>query len=107
MTRRSLTIARLMIAIAILAVALGDIGMRRRSADFRRRAQDHARAGQWGGGSIGGSDEGLARMMNEIKEFTSYHDRMRRKYEYAALHPWVWVEPDPPPPVMPSVQFFE
>jgi hypothetical protein len=28
----------------------------------------------------------------------AYHDLMRRKYEDAARHPWLPVEPDPPEP---------
>ena len=30
-------------------------------------------------------------------EVASYHAALRQKYEYAALHPWLPVAPDPPP----------
>jgi hypothetical protein len=31
-------------------------------------------------------------------EMADYHARMRRKWEYAAMRPWLPVEPDPPRP---------
>lgn len=27
-----------------------------------------------------------------------YHDRLRRKYEHAAAHPWLSIGPNPSPP---------
>ncbi len=27
-----------------------------------------------------------------------YHDKMFKKYEYLAWHPWISADPDPPPP---------
>jgi hypothetical protein len=31
-------------------------------------------------------------------ELAAYHAEMRRKYENAAVQPWLVIEPDPPPP---------
>jgi hypothetical protein len=33
-----------------------------------------------------------------ISQLVTYHAEMKRKYEYAAAHPWLPVEPDRPPP---------
>src|SRR5580704_9650482 len=34
----------------------------------------------------------------EMPILADYHSRLKRKYEQAACHPWLPVEPDPPEP---------
>jgi hypothetical protein len=33
-----------------------------------------------------------------LRALARYHDVLRRKYEQAARHPWLQIDPDPPPP---------
>jgi hypothetical protein len=40
----------------------------------------------------------MARNVIEWKRLVAYHAAMARKYENAARHPWLPVEPDPPEP---------
>lgn len=42
-----------------------------------------------------GSPEDLARNLVLIK---CYDDKMFKKYDYLAWHPWTSADPDPPPP---------
>jgi len=55
----------------------------------------HLQFAQPGGSiTIMGSPEDLARNLVLIK---CYHDKMFKKYEYLAWHPWTSADPDPPP----------
>jgi hypothetical protein len=36
--------------------------------------------------------------LNRFKTQQAYYSGLRRKYRYAADHPWIYVEPDPPSP---------
>jgi hypothetical protein len=88
-------VRRLMIVVALIAVVSGSFRLKRRSEEFRQRAAKHEWLSKPGGGSMMGPPEVW---MGELEVFQRYHDGMRRKYEYAAWHPWLSIEPDPPPP---------
>ena len=54
---------------------------------------------------LGSFRDTVERFVLEIRERAaanaqrgSYHAAMARKYRYAALHPWLTIEPDPPEP---------
>ncbi len=36
--------------------------------------------------------------LHQFEKVHAYYSELRRKYLYAANHPWVYVEPDPPAP---------
>jgi len=40
----------------------------------------------------------LKAMIDQFTVFAAYHSSLRRKYAYAAWHPWLTVPPDPPKP---------
>ncbi len=87
---------RMIIVVAVLALIFGAFHRKRRSDEFRQRAARHLQFAQPGGSiTIMGSPEDLARNLGLIK---CYHDKMFKKYEYLAWHPWTSADPDPPPP---------
>jgi hypothetical protein len=89
------TVRRLMVAVVIVGLMLGlGAWMARRSAEFRKRAESHMRTvrvmysiGRW-------KPRGFDR--------NAWAWRMGEKYAYAASHPWLPVEPDPPEPTEPK-----
>jgi hypothetical protein len=84
----------LMIAVAACAVCLGFLSVQRRRAQFMELSQDHLIAGaealfeNWSARSQTPSYSAQVR----------YHWALAARYEEAASHPWLPVEPDPPPP---------
>lgn len=94
-----------MIAVAGVALSINlvlvALKMSQRAADFRRRANVEAlHVNSFGiavteGGKLIGRDE-LLRLNRQWRE---HHELLRRKYEYAADHPWFPVPADPPDPV--------
>ena len=92
-----------MALVALAALLLIGVILWQRSAEYRRRAEMHdsllwselpvaideaASPGRLGGGlSVG-----------ELLRRARYHHEMSRKYWWAAVRPWVFVEPDPPSP---------
>ncbi len=84
--RLRFTVRRMLMAVAAVALLFGLLVERRQN--FRGIAADHA---------------------SVIKPYAAtgwiteaqvmYHDEMRRKYEWAARHPWLLVAPDPSPPL--------
>ena len=111
----SLTIRRLMTTIAILAVLL--VATRETSEDLGAAATllevaeaNASRKGpDYGGGRYGQCFRDEHYDGNHLRgDFLRYLDRFRdhwgameRKYRYAASHPWVEVEADPPAPSYP------
>jgi hypothetical protein len=49
-------------------------------------------------GRLGPLIEATRRQIARLPRGHAYHAAMARKYRYAALHPWLRVEPDPPEP---------
>lgn len=68
--------------------------MGRRSTIYRQRAEDHRRQ------SFVPLCLSAPRTQAEIVEqqIKQYHGSLYKKYDYAAFHPWLPVEPDPPEP---------
>ena len=105
----------LMIAVAIQAVAMGGVAIYHRWQDYRCRSLVYAEFERDEAASLDDGRTGLCglyRMSLSAEdrraavasyrqyrlEITAYYRSMRRKYEYAAAHPWIIVEPDPPFP---------
>jgi hypothetical protein len=89
-----MTLRGLMVAVAIVAVVLG-VGLLKKRRDERLKrlafysGLEHkytARAQASTSGRLG----------NAGQERLDYFRAMRRKWEWAASHPWESVEPDPP-----------
>jgi hypothetical protein len=97
MTR--MTTRRWMLAVAAIASMLGVYQMRERSKEFEAESLEHANAAFLYDNSPlhrAALDSRLPPPPNPRK--AAYHDAMRRKYVYAAAHPWFPVAPDPPEP---------
>jgi hypothetical protein len=73
----------LMVIVAIAATVCGALG--KRSQEFRRQAQYHREAAGW-------LTEVLKYTPHASADLTS-HQLAAEKYEYAAAHPWLSVEP--------------
>jgi hypothetical protein len=97
----------MMIAVAIVAVGMGTIaGLARRRDSYLNQAARHRRL----------SNNALLQstlvtslhhfvlskpeleLMKAHERFAIHHAELQAKYERAARHPWLPVEPDPPPP---------
>jgi hypothetical protein len=111
MFRVRFTVRRMMVVVAVAAVALtllaGVLRDRRRS-QYLRLAAFHEREGSRIAEMLdmeGRSrrmwmkpDPASNRWLAVPREEVEYRVQMRRKYECAAAHPWLSVEPDPPIP---------
>jgi hypothetical protein len=110
-----------MTAVAAVAVLLGGNEILRRAKRYQREAELHAAEERWYRG-LPTRPEALAKHFDgcastirlEFSEFQIsgrwdgaiplirkmiiYHTRLRQKYEHSASHPWMAVDPDPPPP---------
>ena len=87
--RPSLTVGRLMFGVAIAGLALGwSAWMHRRAALFEAEAARHLEV--W----LTHSPTSPTRPDPR----PAYHAEMSAKYEWAARHPWLPVEPDLPEP---------
>jgi hypothetical protein len=78
-----------MAAVAVVACVFWASLLVHRRWQYQRIARDHAAAHQryiWTYGWFTPFDK------------IEWHDKMRVKYEYAAAHPWLPVEPDPHEP---------
>ena len=96
----------LMIAVAVVALIMGVATKRERSLRFKLLAASHA--------AKEANFESLLRAMvtrNPLEErfhatadylpqVIEYERILKKKYEHAATHPWVTVQPDPPRPYM-------
>src|SRR4051794_11049283 len=103
------TVRRLMVAVAVVAVCMGLLTMRQRAATRRARALSHAAKADERRVVVAVWRRGNVRLINITREqaeadvgrcerAATYHEAMRRKWEEAARHPWLAVEPDPPEP---------
>ncbi len=98
------SIRLLMILVAMAALFLGGAHLRHLKGVYRQRAVRHAqlevssrRIAKYAGAlaRIGAERPGAA---SSTSRRADYHAAMRQKYEDAAAHPWLSVDPDPPAP---------
>jgi len=88
----------LMSLVAVVAVVLGAAGwMLRLSAEHRRRAYEYKNIITYKF-YIGNRFGSQAAPLSLRDRRNLWADEMRLKYERAADHPWLPVEPDPPEP---------
>jgi hypothetical protein len=103
----------LLVAVAVAAVAMGAMLMLQRAAAYRRLAERHAERERMHRDSAAlataeaedlaerGSADGAALWRERVDDNAAKAARsaeLSRKYLHAAAHPWLAVEPDPPPP---------
>jgi hypothetical protein len=106
-----MTTRRWVAAIMVSGLLMGwGVRLWRRESYFVARARHHADMAQaygfWGPIVMGflkmteGSQEraDLEHMRAILPSHIAYHEALARKYRRAARHPWLPVEPDPPPP---------
>jgi hypothetical protein len=91
-----MTTRQWMAVVAVVGLLLGgSIEIQR----LRRRQSDFSDLARWHSGFL---FDWNARWRTDASEATArkiaYHVSLARKYEHAALHPWLPVEPDPPAP---------
>ncbi len=55
---------------------------------------------------IPGGDDLEATLNRYVKSLMEHHSALRKKYEYAASHPWWAVTPDPPAPAAPGISLY-
>jgi hypothetical protein len=86
--RIRLTVRRLMLAVAVVALViwLGRIYQLRQM--YLEKVLDNKVA-------LRQLDSGISCY---TEDHTNWHEAMKQKYEHAARHPWLPVEPDPPYP---------
>jgi hypothetical protein len=100
-----MTTRRWMVMVGIVAIALGVIEIvreRRLASGYRLRAKFYA-TWEASTGDIVFTGSGRAQGLTAVAKAPdegqkAYAASMRRKYEWAAAHPWLPVQPDPPPP---------
>lgn len=80
-----------MVIIVVIAFGMYCIVLKNRHDFFLRRAALHEMLSHQYFYVDGG--EGIAASLKELED---HHLRLREKYKYAASHPWLAVEPDPP-----------
>jgi hypothetical protein len=82
-----MTVRFLMIVVALAAVATYGGLVVWRAVSYSQRAESHRQHLQSAESFLG-----------ESWALREWHEQMRRKYEFAASHPWQATSPDPPPP---------
>jgi hypothetical protein len=98
-----------MVAVAIIALSIAAEQMRRRAIHYRRLAERYAiievacretaaRLPFMTPSDFGRMCGTMANGVRKSPRRAAYYADLRRKYEFAALHPWLPVEPDPPEP---------
>jgi hypothetical protein len=92
-----MTTRRWTIAVAVVGLILWEGGL---SAIYRNKARQYE-AEVFAGTPKGrrGSRQGWPRIDHPPSARLQWAKEMARKYEYAALHPWLPLAPDPPPPM--------
>ena len=85
--RPRMTVKFLMIVVALSAGATHVGLMTWRIVTYSMRAESHAHYLNTG-----------PSFLYDSTELQQWHERMQRKYESAASHPWLAAEADPPPP---------
>jgi hypothetical protein len=76
-----------MVMIALLAMTVYMSLIAWRAVDYNSRSQSHR--------NYLNNSKSYVRDSTELR---FWHEDMMRKYKFAASHPWLVVEPDPPPP---------
>jgi hypothetical protein len=113
LSRLRFTVRRAMVAVATVGIIIGIANMLRRRVSFLELAEAHAsRVYDYGEGReetclrdeiVDIDAKGQRRMKKRFAEYldvlTDYYANLEHKYRYAASHPWLGVEPDPPHPV--------
>ncbi len=103
------TVRGMMVMVAVVAVSLGTCRAveRLRVRAFEYQIAEgvhawaerlHAHAQKYEGACLGWASPPFRANPKIDSRLATYHAALRRKYEYAASHPWFPVEPDPPPP---------
>jgi hypothetical protein len=88
------TVRTMMVAVAVAGVLSVAFRCWHLSEEYQRLAIEHdIRALLAGGCGSSASETGANRLLR-----VRYHESLRAKYHYAAGHPWITVEPDPPSP---------
>jgi hypothetical protein len=105
------TIRRMMVVVAVVCVLFGTTaGLLRRRSWLQRRAEYYGREASrelmmgmtiTRAATFSPSPMEL-RMQDAYLELSDYYAALELKYKRAALHPWLPVGPDPPPPAWPS-----
>ncbi len=108
-----LTVRSMMVVVAVLGIALGAEMMRRKVVLFRELSQRHERR-EWRANKDLEVATGKVKVEGMCGQFwldlkdpsyyrssVAYHAQMKRKYDRAALMPFLAVAPDPPPPPEP------
>jgi hypothetical protein len=98
--RPRITVRWLMVSVAAISLAMGVAVMLQRRSEYLRMA------GRWREVAAAAKDDlegrGVGSALGVEPEASRvlylYYDRLRRKYEFAADHPWRSVDPDPPNP---------
>jgi hypothetical protein len=91
-----------LVAFVAFLLAIGaELGRRR--SEYLRRAAYHADQGRYGGDVFGDGVVLRFDPKTRKRDITSlakieHHARLAEKYQYAAAHPWLPVEADPPEP---------
>jgi hypothetical protein len=102
MPRVRFTVRRMMIVVGLAALVMW-VGrtLQERRGRFEKRAQVEARAGlreimKY----VYRVSPGTTVPQSFFEDFPKvrYHEALDKKYRFAALHPWLPVEPDPPEP---------
>jgi hypothetical protein len=81
-----MTVQFLMIVVALAAGATYAGLIAWRTVTYRMRAEYHAQYLNTG-----------RSLLYDSTALRQWHERMQRKYEFAASHPWLAAETDPPP----------
>jgi hypothetical protein len=84
--RPRMTVQFLMIVVALAAGATYAGLIAWRTVTYRMRAEYHAQYLNTG-----------RSLLYDSTALRQWHERMQRKYEFAASHPWLAAETDPPP----------
>jgi hypothetical protein len=85
-----MTTRRWMIVVLAVAFAALVVELERRASVYHRRAYEHF---VLAGGALRWKEIELRSSENR-----AYNMKMMRKWLAARQHPWIFVEPDPPPP---------
>jgi hypothetical protein len=96
--RMRFTVRRLMVAVAVVAVAIAGIDLAHKAIGYRLAASRHAMIQHGLVLPESGPAELIERAKRHNDKLRAYHESLRRKYEFAASHPWLPVAPDPPEP---------
>jgi hypothetical protein len=95
------TMRRLMVVVLALSLTFGMAVMLLRRAEYRRQAISWEGIARLAKDDLDGHGPGVQLGVDpkESRLLFTYYDSLRQKYEYAASHPWLSVEPDPPNPL--------